>query len=462
MNSKQLIFYILTAAILPLTLSAQNDSTAIFTLAEAQEYAIGNFYMTKNAELDIEKARKYMREVTAIGLPQISAGADYSYIPDIPTMNFPETVLENTLPMTNDPVSGNDIHNNMYIGYIDGPEIQLGVEHNIDYNIMLTQLIFSGEYIVGLQASKSYLQRSRETYEKLTIDLKELIANTYYTILILEENEKLLQGTTQNLRDIYEDTKKTADMGLMEDIDADQILINVKRTENQLKSVQRQLEFMNKLLRYQMGMELSEDILLSDELDFLIERNVIDEANMYIFELEEHIDYKLLTTQEKLHTLSMKREKSKYLPSLTGFYKYEDKLEKADFDFTMRHMVGVSLVVPIWESGAKNNRVGQAKLELQKTQLMKEQEAERLNMEAEQAKFDYLTALERFYNETENFELSEKVLDNTTAKYKQGMVSSMDLTLSNNQYIESQITISQTLLELLNSKIVLDKAYSKL
>jgi len=70
--------------------------------------------------------------------------------------------------------------------------------------------------------------------------------------------------------------------------------------------------------------------------------------------------------------------------------------------------------------------------------------------------------LEKFYNETENFELSERVLKNTTEKYKQGMVSSMDLTLSNNQYIESQITISQTVLELLNTKVVLDKAYSKL
>lgn len=443
-------------------LKAQGDSTQTFSLEEAQAYAINNFYMTKNAELDIEKAQKYMREVTAIGLPQVSAGADYSYIPEIPTGSFPATILENDLPENNDPVTGNDIHQNLRIGYAEGPEIRFGVEHNITYNVMLTQLIFSGEYIVGLQASKTYMQLSRETYEKTVIELKQLIANTYYTILILEENEKLLSETTQNLQGIYEETRKTADLGLLESTEADQILINVKRTDNQLKQVQRQLEFMKRMLRYQMGMEVTGEINLSDNIDELIDKNVIDEANLYIFDLDEHIDYKLLTTQEKLNLLNLKREKSLYYPTLSGFYRYEDKFEKADFDFTMRHMLGVTLSVPIWESGAKNNRVGQAKIELEKSQIMKEQEAERLIMEAEQAKYDYITALERFYNERENFALSEKVLKNTTEKYKQGMVSSMDLTLTNNQYIEAQITISETALQLLNAKVVLDKAYSKL
>lgn len=443
-------------------LKAQSDSTLSFSLTEAQAYAIDNFYMTRNAELDIESAQKFMREVTAIGLPQVSAGADYSYIPEIPTGSFPATFLENDLPETDDLVSANDIHQNLRIGYAEGPEIRFGVEHNITYNVMLTQLIFSGEYIVGLQASKTYMQMSKERYEKTTIELKQLVANTYYTILILEENEKLLEVNTKNLQGIYEETKKTVDIGLMESIESDQILINVKRTENQLNYVQRQLELMNKMLRYQMGLEVSSEILLTESIDELIDKNVIEEANMYIFNLDEHIDYKLLSTQEKLNLLNLKREKSMYYPTLAGFYRYEDKLEKADFDFTMRHMLGVSLSVPIWESGAKSNRVGQARIELEKSQIMKDQEAERLIMEAEQAKYDYITALERFYNEQQNFELSEKVYKNNTEKYKQGMVSSMDLTLTNNQYIEAQIAVSETALQLLNAKVVLDKAFSKL
>ena len=42
------------------------------------------------------------------------------------------------------------------------------------------------------------------------------------------------------------------------------------------------------------------------------------------------------------------------------------------------------------------------------------------------------------------------------------MVSSMDLTLANNQYLEAQLTISTAILDLLNAKVALDKAYNKL
>ncbi len=445
-------------------MNAQSDSTSSFSLLEAQTYAIDNFYMTKNAERDIEAARMFMREVTAIGLPQLNAGADYSYIPEVPEVSFGGDMFLYGTMGPDELVTGADMNDpeRAGIGFVPGEPVKLGVNNNISYNVLLTQLIFSGEYIVGLQASKTYMQMSQQTYQKTTIELKQLIANTYFTILILQENEKLLLETTSNFQEIYEETKKTADQGLLEDVDADQILINVKRTENQLNSVQRQLEFMNKMLRYQMGMEVTDDIVLTDNLDQLINQNIMEEANLYIFNLDEHIDYKMLSTQEKLKVLSLKREKSYYMPTLSGFYKYEDKLEKADFDFTMKHMVGVSLQVPIFASGAKNNRVGQARIEVEKAQLIKEQEAERLIMEAEQAKFDYITALESFYNEEQNFELSGKILKNTTEKYKQGMVSSMDLTISNNQYLESQITISQMALALLNAKITLDKAYSKL
>ena len=83
-------------------------------------------------------------------------------------------------------------------------------------------------------------------------------------------------------------------------------------------------------------------------------------------------------------------------------------------------------------------------------------------MEAEQARFDYFNAMEAYTNEENNFKLSTRVLDNTIAKHEQGMVSSMDLTLANNQFLDAQVSLSTAILNLLNAKITLDKAYNKL
>ena len=83
-------------------------------------------------------------------------------------------------------------------------------------------------------------------------------------------------------------------------------------------------------------------------------------------------------------------------------------------------------------------------------------------MAAEQAIFDYRTALEKYNNEKLNFELSEKVYNKTSEKYKEGFVSSLELSLVNNQYLQAQLTYSTAIQELLSAKIAMDKAYNKL
>jgi outer membrane protein len=448
-------------AITPFALFAQNDSVMRFSLKEAQNYGLENFFLSKNASLDIESSRKQVKEYTAMGLPHINAGADYTYIPVVPTMNFPITTLENTVPQTDQPVSGNDVHNGISLN-MEPQVIDLGVKNNINYNIMLTQLIFSGEYLVGLQASKTLLQLSEETYEKTKIELKQLIANSYYTILVLKINEKLLSESTDNLKKISDETNAIAGKGLIEKTEADQVKINVKRIENQLFSVQRQLEFMQKMFKYQLGLPDSAKIELSDSLRILVDNNLLNTPQTYNFDLNSNIDYRLLSTNEELKLLSLKREKSLYLPTLSGFYKYQDNTNTAGFNFTMKHMLGISASVPIFASGYKQARVGQAKIALLESQNMKSQVSTRLIMEAQQASFDYSSALERFNNEKENFELSKRILETTTQKFKLGMVSSMDLTLTNNQYLQAQLTYSGSILDLLNAKVKLDKAYNQL
>jgi outer membrane protein TolC len=443
--------------------SAQNDSVLKFSLAAAQNYAIDNFYMSKNAELDIESAKKVVKETTAIGLPQISGGVDYTYIPEVPEASFGgSNYLFSSLP-GNQPITSNDINDgSIGIGFIPMDPIPLGVEHNVTYNIMLTQLLFNGEYIVGLQASKTYKQLSEEAYEKTSIELKEMVAGTYYSILILEKNKTLLNESLQNLQSIYFEIKKSGEFGMVESTEVDQIGINVSRTENTLKSIERQIELMHKMFRYQLGLNPEDQIELTENIDQLVSANLINITQIDSFRLDSNIDYRMLETQERISELSLKREKSTYLPSLSAFYKYEDKLEKATLDFSMKHMIGVSLSVPIFNSGAKNARVSQARIELEKNQLIKEQKSHLIEMEAEQARFDYINALEAYTNEENNFNLSSRVLENTIAKHEHGMASSMDLTLANNQFLDAQVSLSAAILNLLNAKTTLDKTCNKL
>ena len=434
----------MVALLSTIAINAQNDSTLNFSLLDAQNYAIDNYYLSLNAAKDIESAEKKIWETTAIGLPQVSTNGEYQrYLDDeIPSMTFPD--FENSPDPTNPELM----------------DIAIFQRENFSYGGNVSQLIFSGEYIVGLQASKVYKLLSEENYEKIKIDLRETIAGTYYTLLILAENKRVITETLDNLYMNLEHSRKTFEVGLIEDIDVDQLELTVKRTENDLKSIDNQIETMNRMLKYQLGLSSSVNVILTDNLTELLAVNIISDS-AYTFILEDHIDYRMLATQENLQELSLNREKTKYLPEINGFYNYMGNTNASAFT-PPQHLVGVKANWTIFQSGLRSAKIAQEKIALEQAQNVKEQESERLILVAQQAKYDYQTALARYLNEETNFELSKKVFDKTTKRYKEGFVSSLDLSIVNNQYLGAQLSFAIAIQDLLTTKVALDKAYSRL
>jgi outer membrane protein TolC len=439
---------ILTGALVVLltegtSLNAQQDSVLRFSLSEAQQYAIENYYMSKNAGLDVQSAKWRVWGTTALGLPQVSATASYQHIPgEIPVFDFQ--------------IPGMDT-----LGIDFGEPSAIAVRNSVTYGLTVTQLLFSGEYIVGLQASKVYKSMSEEVNEKSAIEIKRSVADSYFGLLILTSNREILDKTLTNLKNNLFQIEKAFQVGLVEDTEVDQIGLIVKRTENSLASLDRQIEFMTNLFKYQIGLEPETKIELINTIDELIAENIVNDS-AYTFILEDNIDYQMLSTQERLQELLMRRAQSRYLPSVAGFYQYQDKTQKADFDFTINHILGVSVDFPIVTSGSRMAQVSQARIEYEKACNTREQEVNRLYMTARQASFDYRTALEKYNNEKLNFELSEKVYNKTSEKYKQGFVSSLELSLINNQYLQAQLSYSMAVQELLSAKVSLDKAYNML
>lgn len=433
MKFLKLILFIPLMELIPNELNSQTDSEFIFSLLEAQQFANENYYLSLNSKLDIDASRKKIWETTAIGLPQVSANGNYQYIPgELPTIEF-----------------------------APGEIIELGVKQNFNYTATVSQLIFSGEYIVGLQAARVYKSLAEENHELTRINIRENIAGSYFAILVLEENERVLSKTIDNLNVSLEYTTKSFEQGFVEDTEVDQISIQVKRTENSLTAVKNQIFYMRNLLKYQLGLQTNSKVILTDSLNYLLTVNNVD-TTFYRFNLNENIQYHILETNEELMKLSTNRERSTLLPIVSGFYQYTDNTRTSDFNFTMNHSMGLQITVPIFQSGMKAAKISQAKIAYEQAKNQKEQESERLLLEAQQAINNYKDAYKLYINEKENIDLSEKLLDKTTIKFKQGLVSSLDLSIINNQFLQAQLSFSNAIQNVLASKIALDKAFNKL
>jgi len=79
-----------------------------------------------------------------------------------------------------------------------------------------------------------------------------------------------------------------------------------------------------------------------------------------------------------------------------------------------------------------------------------------------QARNNYMNAYETYISDQKNKELAKKVLDRTNKKYKEGMVTSMELTQANDKYLETQSSYINSLVQLLNAKVELLKILNAL
>lgn len=463
MNFFKILIYGTLLALIPAVVSAQekgNTGPLRLSLKQAQEYALQNNRNVKSANIDIEIAKKKVWETTATGLPQFTATADYQHLFTVPEASFGgNTVLTvNNNIGDNDPITAAMVRNKQVsTGFEATPPIKLGVADNTTFNFTLSQLIFSGEYIVGLQAAKVYKELSQKSYVKSEITTKESVASSYGILLVLNENIKVLQESTKVLDQSLKDVSGLNQQGFVEETDVDQLKINRANVQTMINSIEGQKKVATKLLQIQLGIDFEQPVELTDSIPGLVAEGNLQYLSSSNFDVNKSVDYELMKTQEELSLLSLRRQKSTLLPTISGFYRHTQLLEEPLLNFQPKDIVGLSVNFPLFTSGQRLSRISQAKLDLEKTKLSKDNVEQNLIMEYESAKNDYETAFNNYNANKESMELSLKIYQRNTIKFKEGVSSSLELSQAQSQYLTTQSSYFNSIMALLNAKAKLDR-----
>lgn len=438
------IFIVLMIILLISSLSAAQDaSVREFGLEDVRKFAVSHSYDSKKTQFDILAAKKKLKEMIATGLPQINSTLGYMNNLELTTMLIP----------------------NFFEGKFDEKiAVQFGTQHNLNVNFSLSQLLFNGSYFVGLQTSSIYRQLADQNHERTLMNVLETVTNTYYMILVSDESEKILNTSLANLEKTHYEIREMYKEGFLEETDADLIQISVTRIMNNLQAIRRNKEIGYKLLKFQMGLDLEEKIVLKERLEDILQKIDVEQASEGEFKLENNIDFKLMSTQEKLSEMALKNEKAKYLPTITAFYTFQWNAMRDAFNFFSSkekwyrmQVLGVNISIPIFQSGRQSAKVQQASISLQQARNAKRQASQGLVLEAARTKAAIDSAYENYLNTQENMHLSKKVYDVTLIKYKEGVASSMDLTQAHDKFLMSQSEYIQALSGLLSAKNKLDR-----
>ena len=465
-KKKQML--LLVAMILGGTLLSFAQETERLTLEKAIQMALKNNTNIINSKIDLKIAQKKIWETTAKGLPHVDVKSSYQHLFSVPVLSFPGTQLSKTrVPM--DPATGigttSEVQlstgESIYMNNVAGAPIALGVKDNITADLTVSQLIFSGSYIVGLQATKVYYNFSKQTDEKTKLDVAETVVNTYHMLQLAEESRKIL---TQNLDNINKTLSEITEMnkqGFLEKTDVDQLEVTANNVRNMMNQIDSNLDLGYRLLKIQLGLQESTKLELADEMesgDALVKSSMLLTAEQ--FNINRNVDYQLIQSAEKIAKLDLNLSKMAFLPTISGFYNHNEQLNSTSFNFSPRDLVGINLTLPIFSSGERLSVVSQKRMSLEKAQNTSKYVSSSLQMQASQYQTDVKLKLERYLNQKKSKELSDDIYQRTMEKYKQGISSSMDLMTSQNQYLTNLTNYYQSIYDLQGARSKLEKMYN--
>lgn len=419
------------------------------SLQEARQAALENSRQLKSAELDVQTAEKQIWETTAGGLPQISASLGYQYYFELPTSLIPAE----------------------FFGGQPGEftEIQFGTEQNLTASATINQLIFSGEYIVGLRAARIYRDLAREGRNRTELEVKTMVTETYFLALLAMENLEVVRQNLDNMRKTLRETKQVLEAGFTDPINVDQLQLTVSNMEYSVSSLERQKSLSLSLLKFQSGLDAGLEVRLTDSLAGLLRQISLQSRMHGEFDPQRHIDFRIMQSQEAFSTMVLRREQSFFLPSISAFYTRQEMAMRDRFNFTESgypwfptSFLGINLNIPVFSSGMRSARVQQARIELEKARIGKEETRQALIVRMQQARADFQTAMDQYQNQKGNLELARRILERTTIMHREGLASSLELTQASDQLLSTQSNYLGAMAGLLNAWNSLEKATGRL
>lgn len=432
-----------------LTQAQEQKTQHNFTLQQAIAHALEHNYTVVNASRDIQAAEKTKWETTALGLPQINAGVDYTNNIEIPLAAIPAQFFDPTAP--------------------EGTfaAVAFSPKQSVNARATLSQLLFDGSYIVALQASKVFLQYYKNYKLKTDNEVRTEVITAYGNALLADESIRILERNKASLDKTLRETTETFKNGLIEEENVEQLQITLASVNSNLNNVRRVRDISYNFLKLSLGIDLADELVLADRLEQLTDDNLDMTFISPEFNVTQNIDYRIGQNFTEQRRLELAREKSRALPTLGANLSYGVNAFDREFVFLKRDTpwfdfatVGVSLQVPIFSSFGRTARTQRAKIAFEQAKTQLTEIEQRLKLAFQRAKSDYEFSVEEYVTNKNNLQLAERIESKQQTKFTEGLSSSFDFSDAQRQLYSAQQNYLQSMVNVLSNRAKLEAIIS--
>lgn len=430
-----------TIIILLAAMALRAQGPVSLSLQQALDMAAKQSYAVQASTLEAEKAEAKIKEITGMGLPQISGTGSMQNYLKVPKMVVPD-----------------------FFGGDDVMVIEFALPWTITGAVQLQQLIFDGSYLVGLKAARELRTKSTKDLEQAALNARVQAAKAYLGVLAAEEGIRLIGESLPVLEKASNDAQAMVLQGMIESTDSDRLTVQLEEVRNQQRNLEQQARVARAYLNLVLGLPTGTPTTLTDALQPLLDDPAEAGLAEAAFDVNQHVDQQVAQSMLRLGELDVRNKKAAYLPSLGGFFNYQQAYNYMEFDigngswWFPGSLWGLQLNVPIFSSGMRHQQVRQAKLSLEQANVNAKATEQRLLAEKEQQQAILRAAQDSYDTGRRNLALSRSIFDRTSIKFTEGMASSFELTQEHGNYLTMQQTYIQRIVDLLQARADMRKA----
>lgn len=437
------------------TVMAQQSSPATLTIDESIATALANNLSVKSAEEKVKVAEQKINEARASMMPSISGSGSYTYMGKLPQMQFDLSSLlkgittGGTTPQGAPPASSS---------------LSLGNKDTYSAGISAQQPLFTwGKILNAYSLTKISYEAEKQGLESIKQQVIFDTTKAFYGVLLTDQLVKVTQMAVDQVQAHTKTAQDLVDAGMATNFDLLRAKVQLANVKSQLIKMQNLLKLSKDLFKNTIGMNLDADVTLKGEFTYKPMEFEIDK--LLDLAKNNRPEIKQLELQEKVGDKAVSLAKAGNKPNVALAYNYSytsyaDTLSKAfkRDNWNNTWSVTLALSVPIFDGLATRAKVKQAKGAVVQIKIGKEQLINGITLEVRSAYLSFGEAKDLLNVQQETVQQAEESLRIANLRYKNGLITNVELTDTELALTQAQTNYSNALNDYIIALAKLEKA----
>ncbi|TVR83436.1 MAG: TolC family protein [Saprospirales bacterium] len=418
------------------------------TVDEVVNYALANSFELRQGNLDIADAEARISEIISTGLPKLDGSVRYSYFPDVPNFLIPAQFADPEAP------PGSFI------------ALPAGTKQSLNASLDMSALLFDGSFFVGLRAARVFRELTEKELEEIRHEVKWNVKRAFYSALLVKEQIDQLGENIEAVGRLLDETRILYNEGFAELLDVRRLELNYSNLTNQRNRSMAVDTITINLLKFQMGWPVDVNLEITGDLESMAASMQVQLPDMD-YTYSDRPDYNVLEVTKELNEMNIRQIRMGYVPNLYAFANHTRNLQRDDL-FSSEEIgwlrttsIGATLTVPIFDGLDKRARIQRAKISKEKVMAGQDQLRHAIDSEVRNSYLTYRNSVNALRDSEEQLTLSNEIYETVLTKYREGLSSSFELILSEQDLLSARLQYLSALYDVLDTRAQLEKALGK-